>query len=86
MAIEEIGLRDGRQAHLDADMKIGVFNIHAGGEGGPLEVVVAVKDDNEHKFTLRPGDTFPVGDQTWRLDRVIDPGGDGSTAVFARIE
>ena len=86
MTIEEIGLREGRQAHLDAEMKIGLFNIYAGDEGRPLEVVVTVKDDSEHKYTLHPGDTFPVGDQIWRLERVIDPGGDAPTAVLARIE
>lgn len=63
-----------------------VFSIREGWDGVSPEVLVAVKDDREHKVKLSPGDVFPVGDQTWRLERVVDGGGDMPGAVFARIE
>ncbi|GGQ40162.1 hypothetical protein BKA00_007224 [Actinomadura coerulea] len=59
MTNEEIGLRHGAQAHLGAGLKMAVFNIREGREGASPEVVVAVKDDNEHKFTLNPGGCVP---------------------------
>ncbi|MEV0662734.1 DUF6406 domain-containing protein [Actinomadura luteofluorescens] len=86
MANEEIGLRRGTQAHLGAGLKMAVFNIREGLDGAPPEVVVAVKDEREHKFKLHPGDVFPVGNQTWRLERVVDGCEDMPGAVFARIE
>ncbi|GAA2253576.1 hypothetical protein GCM10010402_05890 [Actinomadura luteofluorescens] len=86
MAYEEIGIQHGTQAHLGAGLKMAIFNIREGRDDAPPEVVVAVKDDGEHKFRLNPGDVFPVGDQTWRLERVVDSGGDMPGAVFARIE
>lgn len=86
MAIEEIGLRHGRLRSLDADMKIGIVDIREGDDSTPPEVIVFIKDDGEHDFTLRPGETFPIGDQTWKFDRVKGSGGGNLTAVFARIE
>ncbi|TDC82574.1 DUF6406 domain-containing protein [Actinomadura sp. 7K507] len=85
MAMEEIALKQGRQRHLDVGA-IGVVRVREGQDGGLPEVVVSVESDNEHDFTLHPGDTFPFGDQTWKLDRVKGPGGHDLTAVFARIE
>lgn len=73
MAIEEIGLGHGLLRSLGAGRKIGVVYLREGDEGGPPEVVVFVDDGREHDITLRPGDTFPVGDETWKLDRVEDP-------------
>lgn len=55
-------------------------------DSGPATVVVSVLDDSERDLTLHPGDTFRLGDETWKLDRVEDPGVDNLTAVFARIE
>jgi len=40
---------------------------------GTVEVTVIVMPDttdSEDEYTLHPGDTFPVRDETWRLDRV----------------
>jgi Family of unknown function (DUF6406) len=37
---------------------------------GAIEVLLTLETDEEHEFTLHPGDTFPVRDQTWKLDRV----------------
>jgi hypothetical protein len=85
MAIEEIGLRQGTQAHLDAGMKMGLVDVSEGENGGPPGVVLFVKDDGERDLSLRPGDTFPIGDQTWTLDRV-DFGRNRPGAVFARIK
>jgi hypothetical protein len=84
MAIDEFSLKHGHLANLDAG-SVGVVYTEKGRDGGPPEVLVAVKDDGEHDFTLHPGDTFPVGSQTWKLDRVDAPGGRDWTVVFSRI-
>ena len=86
MTNEEIALQEGTQTQLGTDIKMALFRVREGGDGEPPEVVVAVKDDREHKITLHLGDTFPVGDQTWRLDRIASAGGNRLGAVFTRIE
>ncbi|TDC87015.1 DUF6406 domain-containing protein [Actinomadura sp. 7K507] len=86
MAIEEIGLKHGTQAHLDAGMKIGLVSVREEQDSTAATVVIATMDDSEHDFQLHPGDTFPLGDQTWKLTRVESRGGGNLTAVFARIE
>ena len=42
--------------------------------GGKIEVYLAVGAEAEYEYRLNPGDTFPVRDQTWKLDRVDNPG------------
>ena len=40
---------------------------------GTIEAIVVVMpnaSDSHEEFTLHPGDTFPVRDQTWKLDHV----------------
>jgi hypothetical protein len=40
---------------------------------GTVEVLVIVMPDemdSDEEHTLHPGDTFPVRDQTWKLDQV----------------
>ncbi|MFG2089801.1 DUF6406 domain-containing protein [Spirillospora sp. NPDC048824] len=86
MAIEEISLKGGTQAHLDAGMKIGLVSIREEQDDTAATVVIATLDHSEHDFLLHPGDTFPLGDQTWELTRVESPSGRSLTAVFARIE
>jgi hypothetical protein len=86
MAIEEIGLQQGTQTQIGAEMNMGLVRVREGRNGNPPEVVVAVKDSGEGRFTLHPGDAFPIGDQTWRFDRVVEAGGNRLGAVFARIE
>ncbi|URM99382.1 hypothetical protein LUW76_36505 [Actinomadura madurae] len=85
MASEEIGVQHGTLAHLGGDMEIGLVHVREGQGGDPPEVVLFIKDESERDLTLRPGDTFPIGDQTWVLDRV-DFGGTRPGAVFSRVE
>ncbi|MCP9953899.1 DUF6406 domain-containing protein [Actinomadura madurae] len=86
MAIEEFGLQQGSQTQVGADANMGLVRVREGQNGNPPEAVVAVKDSEEGTFTLHPGDTFPIGEQTWRFDRVVQAGGNRLGAVFARIE
>ncbi|HEY0537116.1 MAG TPA: DUF6406 domain-containing protein [Actinoallomurus sp.] len=73
MAANEIVLRHG----LQANMNIGSFGVIYADEGseGPPEVLISVAAEEAQKFVLHPGDTFPVRDQTWKLDKVENPGG-----------
>lgn len=82
----EVGLEHGHQAHLGGGRRMGLVDVAEGHDGGPPEVVVFVKDDSERDLTLHPGDTFRLGTETWKLDRVEAPGAHNLTAVFARIE
>ncbi|WP_424923621.1 DUF6406 domain-containing protein [Actinomadura darangshiensis] len=87
MAIEEIGLQQGTQTGVGADANMGLVRVREGRNGNLSEVVVAVRDSGaEGRFTLHPGETFPIGDQTWRFDRVVEAGAGRLGAVFARVE
>ncbi|MEU5770207.1 DUF6406 domain-containing protein [Streptomyces asoensis] len=58
-------------------------------DGLPPSVdLVVVVDGAESDHSLEPGDTFPVQDQEWKLDRIEDldsPGGDW-TVVLSRVK
>jgi Family of unknown function (DUF6406) len=84
MEAEEIVLRHGLQANVNIG-RFGVLNVDAR-ENNPLVVRLGVVDDEEHRYNLRLGDTFPVRDQTWRLDRVENPGGRDWTVTLSRVE
>ncbi|MEV4000906.1 DUF6406 domain-containing protein [Actinomadura sp. NPDC049753] len=86
VAVERIGLKQGTQTYIGADSKIGLVGARKGTDDRPPEIALFVKDDSERDLILRPGDTFLVGDQTWRLERVEEAGWDKLGAVFARIE
>ncbi|MEV0662735.1 DUF6406 domain-containing protein [Actinomadura luteofluorescens] len=86
MAIEEIGLMQGTQTYIENEMKVGLVGARKGTDDRPSEIALFVKDDSERDLILRPGDTFLIGDQTWRLERVEETGWDKLGAVFARIE
>lgn len=49
--------------------------------GYPLTVRLGVDDGEERQYTLEPGDTFPVHDETWVLDRVDDPSGNWRVVI-----
>lgn len=83
MAIEEIHLQHGRQRNTTIG-SFGVIYVDAR-EGHPLTVRLGVAAEEENRYTLRLGDTFPVGDQTWRLDRVDDPGTRNWTVVLTKV-
>ena len=41
---------------------------------GRVAVSVDVGADAGHEYLLHPGETFPAHDQTWKLDRIDNPG------------
>jgi hypothetical protein len=83
MAVNEIVLSHGLQANVSIG-SFGVIYAEQGGEGPP-EVLISVAAEEEQEFVLRPGDTFPVRDQTWKLDKVQNPGGYDWTVTLSRI-
>jgi hypothetical protein len=72
MPSEHIELRNGRQVNLSiasfAALSPAVY------PDGKIEVTLAVGAESEYEYELHPGDTFPVRDQTWKLDHIDDPG------------
>jgi hypothetical protein len=84
MAANEIILWHGVSANEDFG-NFGVINIDAR-ENHPLVVRLGVVDDEEHRYNLSPGDTFPVRDQTWKLDRVENPSSRDWTVVLTKVE
>jgi hypothetical protein len=52
---------------------------------GRVAVTVDVGTDGEHEYLVHPGETFPVRDQTWRLDRVDNPGTDDWRVLLIRV-
>lgn len=82
MAIEEVGLRPSWQANLEAG-SVGVIYVDAR-EGLPLTVRLSVGTDENRKYNLHIGDTFPIRDQTWKLERVDDPSSNW-TVTLTRI-
>lgn len=70
MDIDEIVIRRGHLVNED----IGSFGVVYAGQpdGQPVTVRLSVGTEEEHHYDLHPGDTFPVRDQVWKLDRVED--------------
>jgi hypothetical protein len=68
MTVGNIILCNGIQAN-EGIGSFGVIYVDAR-EGHPLKVRLGVVTDEEHRYTLSVGDTFPVRDQTWRLETV----------------
>jgi len=56
---------------------------------GRVAVSVDVRADADadagREYLLHPGETFPAHDQTWKLDRVDNPGGDDWQVHLVRI-
>lgn len=65
---------------------MGLVDVNMGEDGDSSEVILFVKDEGENEFTLRLGDTFPVGGQTWKVDRIEEIGGGRLGAAFSKIE
>ncbi|MEV5704681.1 DUF6406 domain-containing protein [Actinoallomurus sp. NPDC052274] len=84
MALNEIILWDGILANEDIG-SFGVIHVDAR-DDHPLVVRLGVVDDEEHRYSLRLGDTFPVRGQTWKLDRVENPRSPDWTVVLTRVE
>jgi hypothetical protein len=77
-----IHLRQSMQRHLDAG-SVAVIGAGMHADGNPV-AFLAVNADGEYEFTLRVGETFPIGEQIWRLDDVDDPYDDW-TVVLSRV-
>lgn len=72
MPIDEVWLSHGIQANEDIASFAALWPaLHPDGK---IEVTLAVGAEAEHEYLLHPGDTFPVRDQTWKVDRVENPG------------
>jgi hypothetical protein len=56
-------------------------------DGQPQSVVlmVATADGEEHDFTLRVGDRFPAGPETWQVRSIDDPGDYDYTVRIERV-
>ncbi|MFJ8162353.1 DUF6406 domain-containing protein [Streptomyces sp. NPDC096136] len=52
--------------------------------GGPLTVRLVVDAAGEQKYTLGVGDTFPVLNETWMLDRVDNPESDDWVVILRK--
>jgi hypothetical protein len=84
MTLNEIALGPNRQRNTSIG-SFGVINIDAR-DGHPLRVRLMVATEEEYRYTLQPGETFSVGDQTWKLDGVDYRGRRDWTVVLARVE
>ncbi|MFE9967174.1 DUF6406 domain-containing protein [Streptomyces sp. NPDC005525] len=65
---DEVRLRHGVPGELNGVRYI-VRRVRAP-NGGPVSVALVVVTDREQDYDLGIGDTFPVRDETWTLDRV----------------
>lgn len=83
MTTEQVTLRQG---HLvgRAVGDFGGISTYVSPEGD-AEVQIFVDADGEHEYWLRPGDTFPVCNQTWKLDRIENPEDKHWTALLVRV-
>ncbi|MEV4000905.1 DUF6406 domain-containing protein [Actinomadura sp. NPDC049753] len=86
MVRRNVALREGTQAHLENGVRMGLVEVNMGEASDLSEVILFVKNGGESEFTLRLGDTFPVGEQTWKVDRIEQLGSNRLGAVFSRIE
>lgn len=84
MATDEIILQQGLQVN-EAIGSIGAVNAYVS-PGGVFEVKLFVKTDTEYERWIRIGDTFPVRDQTWKLDRVDNAEHDDWVIRLVRVE
>ncbi|MET8679854.1 DUF6406 domain-containing protein [Streptomyces sp. NPDC004647] len=53
--------------------------------GQEVKVRLCVVSDEEHRYTLNIGDTFPVRDEIWQLSRVEDLPSDDWTVVLDKV-
>ncbi|MET8293323.1 DUF6406 domain-containing protein [Streptomyces sp. NPDC005180] len=79
----EISIRRGAPTRTSIAF-FGVIDVDAR-PGHPLSVRLGFNDGEERRYTLAPGDSFPVQDETWALDRVEDPAGDWQV-ILRKVE
>ncbi|MEV0401950.1 DUF6406 domain-containing protein [Actinoallomurus sp. NPDC050550] len=80
----EIGLRNGIQVNTDLG-SFSAFNATLLSDG-TKEVYLSVSTDETRHYTLGLGDTFPVRDQTWKLDQIENAGKPNWYIVLRRLE
>jgi hypothetical protein len=85
MSVDRILLWRGVQANEDIG-SFAVIYVYQPHEDRDPEVRLAVETDEDRTYDSYPGDTFCVRDQTWKLDRVEDPGGSDWTVVLTKVE
>ncbi|MEU9996033.1 DUF6406 domain-containing protein [Streptomyces sp. NPDC050848] len=68
MINDEVWLRHGVQGFSDT-ARFAVIHLHTP-PGEPLTLRLGLVAEEEHRYTLHVGDTFPVRDETWAFDRV----------------
>ncbi|MDX3618852.1 hypothetical protein OG920_26985 [Streptomyces europaeiscabiei] len=80
--ISEITLRHGVPERSEK-ARFAVIHVYAP-DDQPVTVFLVVAAEEEHEFELGIGDTFPVRDETWILDRVDGLGTGGNWRVVLR--
>ena len=84
MSVEHIELRRGHQVNLSyASFAAYTPSVLA---DGTIHVKLAIAADGEHTYRLHPGETFPVGDETWKLDHVENPSGPEWAIHLVRVK
>ena len=87
MTLTEITLRNG----IEAVMGVASFTCLAPMVYPDGRVAVSVDVDTDadadagHEYLLHPGETFPAHDQTWKLDRIDNPGTDHWRVHLVRV-
>ncbi|MFD0691552.1 DUF6406 domain-containing protein [Actinomadura fibrosa] len=74
--LTEILLRPNRQRNSGIG-SFAALHVYAPGGDTVPEVRLMVVTDEERVHVLHPGETFPVGEQTWKLDRIDTVPGSG---------
>jgi hypothetical protein len=84
MKVDQIVLWRNVQANED----IGSFSAYNAAllPNGSPEVYLTFATDEEYEYTLHLGDTFPVRDQVWKLDKVENAGTKDWVVVLQRVE
>lgn len=81
MLLTEVTLRSGTQASAGAaSFACPAPQVYPDGR-----IAIILDVSTGHEYLLHPGDTFPVHDQTWQLDRVDNPGTDHWRVRLVRI-
>lgn len=83
MENDEIVIRHGIQVNTD----IGSFSADNAAllPDGSVEIYLTFTTDEDHEYTLHPGDVFPVRDETWKLAEVANAGDPNWQIVLHRV-
>ncbi|MFD0691551.1 DUF6406 domain-containing protein [Actinomadura fibrosa] len=70
MAWESLALEPNQQQNTSLG-SFSVIHVHDGDDPRGPKVRLCVAGEEEHRYNLYPGDTFPVAEGQWKLDRVV---------------